>query len=278
MAAERLSRVRVAFNAFHTFVFYMYFFVGGLLFNLLIAIPMWLLVRLHPPARAIALAIARLYFRGLLAVLSLSGAIRFDRRRCHEVTRAAPVAVYVANHRSLLDVLILLAWVPRATCLVKSVTEPRGKRAKKRSFMPAFWHPFVAVAVDLLGYLPLPVEWNSQTLVETYGRCSTALEAGRPLIIFPEGTRSTDGSMLPFQDFPFKLAIDAGIPIVPVAMVPHIPCMPKSSNSFLDAAERIRFRVEFLDPIQPRPRESAKDLSYSVRRTLQKAVKGAGGA
>lgn len=265
---------RTAVNAAHTLTFYMYFFVGGVLFNLLVAVPMWLLIRVFPSARALLLAIARRFFGGLFVALRAVGALGFEAIEGREVIRRAPAAVYVANHRSLLDVLLLLALIPRATCLVKAVTEPRGARAEKRSFMPPFWHPFVAVAVDLLGYIPLPTEWTHAALLDTFRVGVDALRAGRPLIIFPEGTRSETGRLLPFQDFPFKLAIDAGVPIVPVAIHSHIPCMPRSTNSFHGAAERARFRVKFCEPLVPRPRESAADLSYSVRRVLQRTVSG----
>ena len=267
-----LSRFREGLNAARTLTFYMYFFVGGVLFNLVLAVPMWLLIRVVPGARMLLLGVARRYFGGLFLALRVVGGLGFEEITGRDVIRRAPSAVYVANHRSLLDVLLLLSLIPRATCLVKAVTEPKGERAKKRSFMPLFWHPFVAVAVDLLGYIPLPTEWTNRALLDTFRTGVDALGEGRPLIIFPEGTRSETGRLLPFQDFPFKLAIDAGVPIVPVTIHSHIPCMPRSTNSFFGATERARFRVKFFEPLEPRPRESAADLSYSVRRVLQRTV------
>ena len=267
-----VSGWRTAVNAAHTLTFYMYFFVGGVLFNLLVALPMWLLIRVFPGTRRILPWIARQFFRGLFVALRGVGALRFEEIDGLDVIRKAPSAVYVANHRSLLDVLLLLSLVPQATCLLKSVDPPKGARAEKRSFMPQFWQPFVAVAVDLVGYIPLPREWTHEALLDTFREGVDALQSGRPLIIFPEGTRSETGRLLPFHDFPFKLAIDAGVPVVPVAIHTHIPCMPRSTNSFLGATERARLRVKFCKPLNPRPRESAADLSYSARRVLQRTV------
>lgn len=61
------------------------------------------------------------------------------------------------------------------------------------------------------------------------------LQAGMPVMIFPEGTRSKDGRLLPFKDGAFRLALEAGVPILPLALAGTRNCRPKGSKWFGDA-------------------------------------------
>jgi 1-acyl-sn-glycerol-3-phosphate acyltransferase len=69
-----------------------------------------------------------------------------------------------------------------------------------------------------------------------------------PVLIFPEGTRSQDGVMLPFKDGAFKLACDANCPVFPVAVSGTADALPKHGILFRN---RMRARVEVLDPLFP---------------------------
>lgn len=70
--------------------------------------------------------------------------------------------------------------------------------------------------------------------------CRATLRAGMPVMLFPEGTRSPDGELLPFKDGAFELAIEAGVPVVPVALVGTRDCRPKGSLWFGWATARAR--------------------------------------
>jgi 1-acyl-sn-glycerol-3-phosphate acyltransferase len=65
----------------------------------------------------------------------------------------------------------------------------------------------------------IPVDrGSSRSAVEAMVRCREILGQKVSVIIFPEGTRSTTDDMLPFKDGAFRLAIDAGVPILPLAV------------------------------------------------------------
>ncbi len=49
------------------------------------------------------------------------------------------------------------------------------------------------------------------------------------MVIYPEGTRSPDGRLLPFKKGPFHLAMEAGVPVVPVTILGTAECWPKGS-------------------------------------------------
>jgi 1-acyl-sn-glycerol-3-phosphate acyltransferase len=54
--------------------------------------------------------------------------------------------------------------------------------------------------------------------VEAMARCRKALESNVSVMIFPEGTRSKTAELLPFKDGAFRLAVEAGVPILPLAV------------------------------------------------------------
>lgn len=68
----------------------------------------------------------------------------------------------------------------------------------------------------------------------------TTLDSGLPVMIFPEGTRSPDGSLQRFKDGAFHLAIEAGVPILPLAIEGTRACRPKGSLWFGVARAKVR--------------------------------------
>lgn len=106
----------------------------------------------------------------------------------------------VASHPSLIDVLFLIALVPRANCIVKDV----------------MWRNPVTIAPVLaLGY----IRNDSPDLVE---QCAQSLRQGDSLIIFPEGTRSQPGRELRLLRGAANIALSAGVDMTPVV----IQCRP----------------------------------------------------
>jgi 1-acyl-sn-glycerol-3-phosphate acyltransferase len=72
------------------------------------------------------------------------------------------------------------------------------------------------------------------------------LEKGVSVIVLPEGTRSATGEMLPFHDGAFRLAVDLGLPILPMAVAGTRDAMPKGSLLF----NRARAEVRVLEPVE----------------------------
>jgi 1-acyl-sn-glycerol-3-phosphate acyltransferase len=71
------------------------------------------------------------------------------------------------------------------------------------------------------------------------------LKAGMPIMMFPEGTRSKDGNLLPFKDGAFDLAIKAQVPVLPLALRGTKDCMRKGAMALGNAKAKVRV----LDPI-----------------------------
>ena len=124
--------------------------------------------------------------------------------------------VVVANHESQADPF-LLSWLPFDMRWV----------AKAELFK----QPLTGWAMHLSGDIPLR-RGDGDSVRETMKECEAALDGGISVMMFPEGTRSRDGELLAFRDGAFRLAIAAGVPVLPVALAGTRQMRPKHSKWF----------------------------------------------
>lgn len=124
--------------------------------------------------------------------------------------------VVVANHESQADPF-LLSWLPFDMRWV----------AKEELFEP----PLTGWAMRFGGDIPLR-RGDGESVREMMSECERALAGGISVMMFPEGTRSKDGELLPFKDGAFGLAIRAGVPVLPVAIAGTRAMRPKHSKWF----------------------------------------------
>jgi 1-acyl-sn-glycerol-3-phosphate acyltransferase len=78
-------------------------------------------------------------------------------------------------------------------------------------------------------------------------QCKWYLDRGMSVMLFPEGTRSSDGEIKPFKDGAFRLAIETGYPILPVAVAGTRHAIPKNSWIF---GVKCQARIEVMEPIE----------------------------
>ena len=112
----------------------------------------------------------------------------------------------VANHPTLIDVILLLARLSQADCIVKT--------AARRN-------PFMRRIVARAGYL---ANDDGDALVES---CADRIAQGRSVLLFPEGTRSPRGGLHRFQRGAAHIALKSGCPIVPVVITCRPPTLLK---------------------------------------------------
>jgi 1-acyl-sn-glycerol-3-phosphate acyltransferase len=77
--------------------------------------------------------------------------------------------------------------------------------------------PFVGWGIKIAGDIPL-VRGSTTSVKRAMERARFYVEHGMPVLIFPEGTRSTTGELLPFKDGAFRLAIETQAHVLPIAI------------------------------------------------------------
>ena len=117
---------------------------------------------------------------------------------------AKPPFVYCANHQSIVDILVL-----------GSVLPGDYKWAAKRSLLKI---PFLGWHLRLAGHVPVDRNAGAHSAAQVVERFEEVLARGKPLLVFPEGTRSEDGVVQPFKIGGFYAAVRAGVPVVPIAV------------------------------------------------------------
>ena len=201
-----------------------------------VAVSLYILL-LGPPLLLTALgarAPILLYYGGLGGVrlgLWLSG-ITLDVRGTQNIQRDR-AAVYAVNHTSNVE--------PPIVFVVLSGLFPRLRILYKAELRKL---PILVRAFDIAGFVPLE-RGNREQSLPAIERAADALRDGNSFLIFPEGTRSRTGELLPFKKGGFIMAIKAQAPVVPVAIAGARAAMRKGSPII----HPVRVTVSFGEPI-----------------------------
>jgi len=113
------------------------------------------------------------------------------------------VCVFASNHASNIDPVALVPNIPRRVALL----------AKKEVFSV----PILSKALHLARLVPVD-RADREAAAESVDIAVEYLKEGLSFLVYPEGTRSPDGHLLPFKKGTFVMAIRAGVPVVPVSL------------------------------------------------------------
>jgi 1-acyl-sn-glycerol-3-phosphate acyltransferase len=174
--------------------------------------------RANPVCDRMARLWARILMRWAGARVEMEGLEKVDWDRAH---------VVIANHQSWFDVFFLMGYLPGKARFV-------GKEELTK--IPIFgdaWKNCGHVAVD---------RTDRRSAISSLDAAGRRVRDERlNIVLFPEGTRSADGSLGPFKKGAFVLAIKTGVPVLPVAISGTRAVMAK--GSFRIRPGRVRFRV-----------------------------------
>jgi 1-acyl-sn-glycerol-3-phosphate acyltransferase len=141
--------------------------------------------------------LARVWGRGILRVWG----VRVEVHGAEHVPSGP--AVYAANHGSALDIPLLFGHLPAEFRVIH-----------KRSL---YWAPVVGQYLYLGGHIAVRRgrPFDARRSLE---RAAARIRGGTSVAVFPEGTRSPDAAVRPFKRGSFVIAIQAGVPVVPVSL------------------------------------------------------------
>jgi len=157
--------------------------------------------------------------------------------------------LFMSNHISNLDPPI--------------ITQLIGRRISIMAKQELFKIPLFGRAMLCANFVPVNRS-NSRSALESVREAARVLRSGLAMLVFPEGTRSRDGKLLPFKKGPFHLAMEAGVPVVPVTIVGSRDAWRKGSMS-MHSGEVV---VNFHAPIDPRQFANKEELVAAVRTAI----------
>lgn len=166
---------------------------------------------------------------------------------------AAQPLVIMSNHQSLFDIPALVTTLPISWRFVA-----------KRELT---WIPFLGWALVMSGHIIIDRS-HRQRAVASLERAAARVRAGTNVIIFPEGTRSRDGTLGEFKSGGFHLAAQAGVPILPVSISGSDRIERKGSLSIESGVIRVRYGT----PIPTRDRDPG-ELKRAVREAIEAGLR-----
>ena len=161
--------------------------------------------------------------------------------------------IFMANHVSNIDPPVFVPLIGRRVFIL----------VKKELFR-----------IPILGYAMRKAQFiavdrkNRESAVESVRKAVEVLKSGLSMMAYPEGTRSRDGKLLPFKKGPFHLAMDSGIPVVPVTIIGAHEVWPKGYLRVSPGTLTIIFHP----PMSPTDYPSREELLDAVRAKVESAL------
>ncbi|PKG82530.1 1-acyl-sn-glycerol-3-phosphate acyltransferase [Colwellia sp. 75C3] len=240
------------------------FGIGGIFLTVFVFPLQKLFIKGKAKQKQVARKTVHYTFKFFIGLMAFTGIFSFDLVRARKLSEMNSQLV-LANHPSLIDVVVLISIIPNADCVVKA---------------HLFTNPFLRGVVKSTGYIS---NADPEGLLVD---CKKSIAAGNNLIIFPEGTRTTPGQNIKFQRGAANIALrclsedsqltkqESGISTVLIQVKPTT--LTKSEPWYKVPAYKAQFSAELIDnSLEPSNFESScdsKNISKQVRhynQTLQ---------
>jgi 1-acyl-sn-glycerol-3-phosphate acyltransferase len=136
------------------------------------------------------------------------------------------VCIFAANHISTIDPMAFIPAIPRRVAIL----------VKKELFRI----PFLGTGMRLANFVAVDRE-DRESAAGSVDLAVERLKQGLSFAVYPEGTRSRDGRLRPFKQGTFRMAIQAGVPVVPVSIAGAQKVMPKGARAIRSGDVTVRF-------------------------------------
>jgi len=202
------------------------------------------------PSGNAVMPLARLWARLILALCR----VRLSVRGAERIRRGGPY-LFLSNHQSQFDILAVVLALPIQFRIL----------AKKE----LFYIPIFGWVLKLAGFVGID-RGNREKAIRSLQEAARRLRAGTSLLVYAEGTRSPDGALLPFKKGGFMLAIEAGVPVVPITIQGSRKILPKGSLHIRPGT----ITVSVANPVDPRrfTPETKERLMEEVREVMEREL------
>ena len=216
MKVSRIIRCGIAFGTFY---------IGALIMTCGPFLLLYFIPFKKQEKQAYARSLIRFLFRSFIALMRFLGLIYkpIIKGSPNEINEPC---IYAANHPSLIDVVLLASALPDATCIVK--------HGHWKSF-------FLGSVMRTAGYIP---NADGPKLLRA---CQEAFDRGQSLIIFPEGTRSSEEGMRSFKRGTARLLAGSKAAIMPIIITCKPRALMKHQKWHEIPNEKIQLSMHFLD-------------------------------
>jgi 1-acyl-sn-glycerol-3-phosphate acyltransferase len=222
-----LKRIDWCWRVFGVALSFIAIGIGGLLVFPLLHI----VIRQHQRRQRIARDLIRLTFRAIVRSMCAFGVFRYEASGLSRLDRQG--LLILANHPTLIDIVFLMAFVPRADCIVKE----------------KLWrNPFTRATVRAAGYI-----CNRDDSVRLVEDCVASVRRGGNLIIFPEGTRTPADGSISLKRGAANIAVRAPCNITPVRVRCAPPMLVKGEPWWRLPRQTSQFRFDVMEDIDIRP-------------------------
>jgi len=161
--------------------------------------------------------------------------------------------IYMCNHVSNIDPPVVVPAIPRRTSVL----------VKKELFKV----PILGKAMRMGSLVPVD-RTNREAAIQSLRAAGDVMRSGINMTVFPEGTRSREGKLLPFKKGPFHLAMESGVPVVPMTILNSYELMPPGQSYALPGTVRVIFH----SPLDPKEFEDKDQLMEAVRDAIREAL------
>ncbi len=161
--------------------------------------------------------------------------------------------IVMANHQSYYDVLALIGYLPLP---LKWVMKTELRRI-----------PIFGIACEKVGHIYID-RGNSEEARKSLKAAGEKIRAGSSVVFFPEGTRSPNGKLQRFKKGGFVMALEAGVPILPVTVVGGRKILPK--NSLRNLPGDMKLIIHKPIPVDEYTYETREKLVERVRKAIDK--------
>jgi len=232
---------------------FLYFAAVGSLASVACAIPSVLFRGVR--ARFFGQKLIHALFGSFVGYLRVFGLMELDAGELSELHDCAGLIV-VANHPGLLDAVLVVSQLPQVVCLMKG--------SLTRNIV-------LSGTARLAGYI------HNESSLGLVKKCEERLKEGANLLVFPEGTRTVAGKLLPFKMGFALTAVLTGSPVQTIIITSESNCLGKGWPFFKKPAFPFRYSLRLGRRFQPEPGQEAKKFGCAVENYFRERLSQSGG-